>query len=90
LLSLSRNTFGVNMHRQLITRSQYLAELNHRLRSHPAYADGMRFLPSGTNDPEAAHGFEWVCDGHDGTTAPPFPFAEIAAEVHALYRVESS
>jgi len=75
------------MHRQLITRSQYLAELNRRLRNHPAYADGMQFVPSGTDDAEAAGGFEWVSDGHDGSTAPPSPFAEIAAEVHALFRV---
>lgn len=76
------------MHRQLITRAQYLAELNHRLRSHAQYVDGMQFVfNGGTGDPETADGFDWVSAGHDGITAPPSPFAEIAAEVHALYRV---
>jgi len=48
----------------------------------------MRFVSSGgTGDPETADGFDWVYSGHTGTMAPPTPFAEIAAEVHALYRV---
>jgi hypothetical protein len=35
------------MHRQLITRARYLAELNHRLRSHAQYVDGMQFVFNG-------------------------------------------
>jgi len=42
------------MHRQLITRTQYLAELNRRLRDHPDYVDGMQFVSNGTADPETA------------------------------------
>ena len=77
------------MHRQLVTRAQYLAELNNRLRNHPDYVDGMQFVPSGRGHSETTDGFDWVSTGHDGTTAPPFPFAEVAAEVFALYRVEA-
>ena len=76
------------MHRKMITRTQYLAELNRRLRSHPAYVPGMKFAPSGSVDPETATEFEWVSTGHNGKTAAPYPFAEIAAAVHTLYRVE--
>jgi hypothetical protein len=75
------------MHRQRITKTQYLTELNSRLRSHPHYVDGMQFVPSGASDPECANGFDWVSSGHHHET-PPSPFAEIAAEVHALYRVD--
>jgi hypothetical protein len=75
------------MHRQLITRTQYLAELNRRLRNHPSYIEGMQFVPhGGTGDPETAAGFDWVSTEH-GIEAPTVPFAEVAAEVHALYRV---
>jgi hypothetical protein len=76
------------MHRKMITRTQYLAEINSRLRSHPAYVLGMMFVPSGSSDPETATEFEWVSNGHNAKTAAPYPFAEIAAEVHALYRVD--
>lgn len=73
------------MHRTLVTRTAYLAELNKRLRAHPAYVPGMQFIAHGGQDVEATDGFDWVPDG-DGT--PPAPFAEVAAEVHALYRVQ--
>ncbi|HEY6513379.1 MAG TPA: hypothetical protein VI032_15450 [Burkholderiaceae bacterium] len=73
------------MHRQLVTRTEYLAELNRRLRQHPAYAAGMQFVPHGGPDPETANGFNWVPE--DGGAMPPMPFAEVAAEVHSLYRV---
>jgi hypothetical protein len=73
------------MHRQLVTRTQYLTELNHRLRDHPGYVEGMRFGPHGGTDPETAAGFDWVPPNGDAT--PPGPFAEVAAEVHSLYRV---
>jgi hypothetical protein len=75
------------LHRQLITRTQYLAELNKRLREHPAYVPGMQFVINGASDPEAAAGFDWV--QVDGDTTAPILFAEIAAEVHALYRVQN-
>jgi hypothetical protein len=74
------------VHRQLVTRSQYLAELNRRLRSHPAFVPGMRFVPHGGSDPDAAAGFDWVPAGN-GSAMPPMPFAEVAAEVHTLFRV---
>ena len=70
---------GSEMHRQMITRTQYLAELNNRLRSHPAYVHGMKFAPSGSDDPETAAEFEWVSTGHNAKTAAPYPFAEIPA-----------
>jgi hypothetical protein len=73
------------MHRQLITRTQYLAELNRRLRDHPDYVDGMQFVSNGSGDPETAAGFDW--EPQTGNPTPPNPFAEIAALVHALYRV---
>jgi hypothetical protein len=73
------------MHRLLITRVQYLAELNARLRRHPAYVDGMAFVLLPDSDPDTAAGFDWV----PGGPTPPGLFAEIAAEVHALFRVES-
>lgn len=73
------------MHRQLVTRTQYLAELNTRLRNHPSYVEGMRFVVHDDQDPETAAGFDWVTP--NGDTTVPTPFAEIAAEVHALYRV---
>ncbi len=73
------------MHRQLVTRTQYLAELNRRLGEHAAYRLGMAFVIRGTQDPETAAGFDWVAD--TSGTASPIPFAEIAGEVHALYRV---
>ena len=76
------------MHRQLLTRTQYLAELNRRLRGHPGYVEGMQFVPHGGADPEIAAGFDWVPP--NGDTTPPNPFAEVAAEVHALYRVLDS
>ena len=76
----------VKVHRQLVTRTQYLAELNRRLSEHPAYVAGMRFVINGGADPETAPGFDWVHT--NGDTTAPFPFAEIAAEVHARYRVQ--
>ena len=48
----------------------------------------MQFVPSGREDPKTADGFDWVSTAHDGATVPPSPFAEIAAEVHALCRVD--
>jgi hypothetical protein len=69
------------VHRQLVTRTQYLAKLNKRLREHPAYVEGMAFVVSG--DLEKSVAFDWV----PGGKKPPAPFAEIALEVHALYRV---
>jgi hypothetical protein len=74
------------VHRQLISRTQYLAELNRRLAAHPAYVSGMQFIAHGEpEDPEVAAGFDWVPQG--GVGSPPMPFAEVAAAVHALYRV---
>ena len=73
------------MHRQLVTRTQYLAELNNRLRDHPRYVEGMLFVPQGDPDPETAAGFDWVLPDTD--TTPATAFAEVAAKVHALYRV---
>jgi hypothetical protein len=72
------------MHRLLVTRTAYLAELNSRLRAHPAYVSGMQFIVNGGDDVEATAGFDWL--PNDGGV-PPIPFAEVAAEVHALYRV---
>jgi hypothetical protein len=72
------------MHRQLITRTEYLAALNRRLRDHPDYVPGMRFVVRGGQDPETVEGFDWE-PGGDGV--PPTLFAAVAAEVHALYRV---
>jgi hypothetical protein len=71
------------MHRQLITRAEYLAALNRRLREHPAFVPGMRFVVRSEQDPEGATGFDW----EPGDGIPPIAFAEAAAEVHALYRV---
>jgi hypothetical protein len=73
------------MHRQLITRTQYLAELNHRLRDHPAFVVGMAFVILGGLDPDTSAGFDWVPT--NGDPVPPAVFAGVAAEVHALYRV---
>jgi hypothetical protein len=78
------------MHRQLLTRIQYLAELNKRLAAHPAYVTGMRFVVR-DSDPEMALGFDWEPHSEEwermnGGLAPPAPFPEIAAEVHSLYR----
>jgi hypothetical protein len=73
---------GETMHRQLVTRKEYLAALNRRLRDHPQYLPGMRFVVR-EQDPETAAGFDW----EPGDGAPPIAFAEAAAEVHALYRV---
>jgi hypothetical protein len=78
------------MHRQLLTRTQYLAELNERLAVHPAYVPGMRFVVRKV-DPEMALGFDWEPQDQDlerlsGVREPPSPFAEVAAKVHALYR----
>jgi hypothetical protein len=71
------------MHRKVITRAQYLAELNRRLSRHPDYAQGMMFILAAGPDVEVAVGFDWVPGGPDA----PGLFAEIAAEVHALFRV---
>jgi hypothetical protein len=73
------------MYRRLVTRTQYLAQLNHRLHDHPAYVEGMRFVPLGGSDPETAAGFDWVPANADTMRAAAF--AEVAAEVHALYRM---
>ena len=73
------------MHRQLITRTEYLAALNRRLRDHPAYVTGMRFVVHNGQDPETAADFDW----EPGDGVAPLAFAEAAAEVHALYRVEA-
>jgi len=73
------------VHRQLVTRTQYLAELNRRLRNHPAFVPGMQFVPHGGPDPDAAVGIDWVPG--NGSATPPMPFAEVAAEVHTLFRV---
>jgi hypothetical protein len=70
------------MHRQLITRTEYLAALNRRLRDHPAYEPGMLFVVHGGQDPETSAGFDW----EPGEGVAPVPFAQAAAEVHALYR----
>jgi hypothetical protein len=70
------------MHRKPITRTQYLVELNNRLSRHPDYVQGMMFVPVSGRDVETAAGFDWV----PGGPHPPSPFAEIAAEVHALFR----
>jgi len=59
------------MHRQLITRTQYLAELNRRLRDHPDYVDGMQFVSNGSGDPETAAGFDW--EPQTGNPTPPNP-----------------
>jgi hypothetical protein len=72
------------VHRQLVTRTQYLAELNDRLRRHPDYRDGMAFVLLPGADPETAAGFDWV----PREAGAPNLFAEIAAEVHALFRVQ--
>lgn len=72
------------MHRTLVTRAAYLAELNRQLRAHPDYVPGMQFIAHG-EDVEAAAGFDWV--PNDGGT-PPTPFAEVAVEVHSQYRVQ--
>lgn len=74
------------MHRELITRTEYLAALNGRLRDHPAYVPGMRFVAHNGQGPETAAGFDW----EPGDGVPPIAFAEAAAEVHALYRVEDA
>lgn len=71
----------IKVYRRLVTRTQYLAELNNRLRDHPAYVEGMRFVP----DPETVAGFDWVPPNANTTGATAF--AEVAAEVHALYRM---
>jgi hypothetical protein len=71
------------MHRQLITRTEYLAALNRRLRDRPSYVLGMRFVVCSEQDPETVAGFDW----EPGDGVPPLAFAEAAAEVHALYRV---
>jgi hypothetical protein len=72
------------MHRQLLTRTRYLAELNARLTRHPAYRPGMAFVFPTGDDPETAPGFDWVPKDE----VPPKLFAEIAAEVHAVFRVD--
>jgi len=72
------------MHRQLVTRVHYLALLNSRLRKHPGYVDGMEFVFLRGSDPETSPGFDWVPGGPN----PPRVFAEVAAEVHALFRVQ--
>ena len=72
------------MHRELITRTQYLAELNRRLQSHPMYEEGMAFVPSPTGDPEVADAFDWVPTGLSSSSL----FPEIAAQVHAMFRVQ--
>ena len=44
-----------------MTRVQCLAELNVRLRAHPGFAIGMRFIPFPIGStPEQATGFTWV------------------------------
>jgi hypothetical protein len=58
------------MHRQLITRTQYLAALNRWLREHPAYVPGMRFVVHNGQDPETAAGFDW----EPGEGVPPIAF----------------
>ena len=72
------------MHRQVVTRSQYLAELNVRLLGHPEYVPGMAFVFRTEADPETASGFDWV----PSEEPPPKLFGDIAAQVHALFRVE--
>jgi len=83
LCSAEARLAELGMHRALITKAQYLAELNRRLRSHPLYEVGMVFVPSGNSDPEAAEAIDWT----PGGSAPPSLFAKVAAEVHALFRV---
>jgi hypothetical protein len=72
------------MHRMLVTRTQYLIELNTRLVGYPDYRPGMQFVLLPGDDAETAAGFDWV----PGGSTPLIPFAEIAAEVHALFRVQ--
>ena len=74
------------MSRQLLTRREYLAELNRQLRSHPAYVEGMQFVPSRGLDAETATGIDWVLP--DGVAPPLDLFPMIAAEVHATYSVQ--
>jgi hypothetical protein len=73
------------MYRRLVTRTQYLAELNNRLRGHAAYVEGMQFVSQRGPEPETSAGFDWVPPNTDTMRATAF--AEVAAEVHALYRM---
>ena len=75
------------MSRQLLTRREYLAELNRQLRNHPAYVEGMQFVPSPAIDPETATGIDWVLP--DGVAPPQDLFPMIAAKVHATYIVQA-
>jgi hypothetical protein len=75
------------MTRELLTRREYLAELNRQLRSHPAYVEGMHFVTSPGLDPETATGIDWVLP--DGVAPPQDLFPMIAAEVHATYSVQA-
>lgn len=72
------------MHRQLVTRTYYLGLLNSRLRKHSDYVEGMEFVFLSSSDPDTAAGFDWLPGGAN----PPRVFAEVAAQVHALFRVE--
>ena len=59
----------------IVTKEEFLAELNRRLRLHPAYQPGMRFLPHPPNGTvEAATGYTWEPE----TLGNPYPFNEVA------------
>ena len=74
------------MSRRLLTRTEYLKELNRQLRSHPAYVDGMLLVPSPDGaDAETATGLAWALP--EGAIPSPDLFAILVAEVHALHDV---
>ena len=66
-----------------ITRTQYMAELNRRLKAHPDYVSGMVFVPSPGPDPEQASGYERIPKGG----VPKHPFIEVLREMLDLYYV---
>lgn len=65
-----------------ITRTQYMAELNQRLKAHPDYVPGMEFVPYPGPDPEQASGYDWLPKAH-----PRHQFVEVAHEVMGLFYV---
>jgi hypothetical protein len=75
------------MSRQPLTKREYLAELNRQLRSHPAYVEGMRFVPRQASTQRRRR--ESIGSLPDGVAPPLDLFPMIAAEVHATYSVQA-
>jgi len=68
-----RMGFGPVSAIKAVSADDYLAELNHRLQTHPDFLPGMRFVR------HPAGGYDWEPKGYLA------PFAEVSASVRRMY-----